>query len=64
MPGTLLPGERPTRVGDFRQVGVRVFPQLEESVVFGARGIPISGLLEQPREPQQVARFVESHQWQ
>jgi hypothetical protein len=52
----LLRCERPTRFGDFRRVGVRVFPQLEESAVFGARGVAISGLLEQPRQPQQVAR--------
>ena len=61
MVAALFDCERPTRFCEFRQVGVRVFPQVEEPAVFGARGVSISGLLEQPCQLQDVARFVETH---
>ena len=47
----------PSRFGELRQPFVGIFPQLEESSVFGVSGGPIAGAMREPGDGEHVARF-------
>src|SRR5262245_58068881 len=53
-----LTADRASRLGDFRQPGIRVLPESEKALVFRFRPVAVLGAVQQPRDLEDVSRLI------